>query len=87
MLRNTRAIGGLLQETDVFESVIAKLEASHGVFAQPGDVDSVFETREKGRFYLNTSTQVGNNEGGAVRIPQYFFVNFHSTYQYPERDL
>ncbi|KAJ3485635.1 hypothetical protein NLI96_g4835 [Meripilus lineatus] len=65
VLHSTRALGSLLQETDVFESVIAKLEASQSIFAQPGDVDVVFKTREKGRFYLNTSTQVGNNEGGA----------------------
>lgn len=58
----------MLQRTDIFDSVIARLEASKDVFAKPGDVDLVFKTREKGRFYLNTSTQVGNNEGGAVRI-------------------
>lgn len=69
VLHQTRSLGSLLQETDIFESVIAKLEASQSVFAQPGDVDVVLKTREKGRFYLNTSTQVGNNEGGAVSSP------------------
>ncbi|KAI0077621.1 hypothetical protein K474DRAFT_1661556 [Panus rudis PR-1116 ss-1] len=65
VLQTTRSLGSLLQETDIFESVVAKLERSRDVLAQPGDVDLVFKTREKGRFYLNTSTQVGNEEGGA----------------------
>ncbi|KAI0938849.1 hypothetical protein AcV5_000440 [Taiwanofungus camphoratus] len=65
VLHTTRHVGSLLQETDLFQSVEAKLESSRDIFAQEGDVDIVFKTREKGRFYLNTSTQVGNNEGGA----------------------
>ncbi|KZT10437.1 uncharacterized protein LAESUDRAFT_644455 [Laetiporus sulphureus 93-53] len=65
VLHTTRRIGSLLQETDIFQTVEAKLERSRDILAQPGDVDIVFKTREKGRFYLNTSTQVGNNEGGA----------------------
>ena len=66
VLHKARHIGALLQETDIFQSVEARLEGSRDFLARPGDVDLVFRTRERGRFYLNTSTQVGNNEGGAV---------------------
>ncbi|KAH9922450.1 surface antigen-domain-containing protein [Amylocystis lapponica] len=65
VLHTTRHIGGVLQQTDLFQSVDARLEASRDALARAGDVDVVFRAREKGRFYLNTSTQVGNNEGGA----------------------
>lgn len=67
VLHTTRAFGHVLQEADIFQTVGAKLEASRDVWAQPGDVDVVFKAKEKGRFYLSTSTEVGNNEGGAVR--------------------
>ncbi|KAH8083290.1 surface antigen-domain-containing protein [Cristinia sonorae] len=65
VLHTTRAVGHILQETDIFQSLGAKLEASRDAFAQPGDVDVVFKAKEKGRYYLSTSTEVGNNEGGA----------------------
>ncbi|KAH9924208.1 surface antigen-domain-containing protein [Fomitopsis serialis] len=65
VLHKARHIGSLLQETDIFQSVEARLEGSRDFLARPGDVDLVLRTRERGRFYLNTSTQVGNNEGGA----------------------
>ena len=67
VLHTTRRIGSVLQETDIFQTVEARLEESRDALSRSGDVDVVFKTREKGRFYLNTSTQVGNNEGGAVR--------------------
>ncbi|EMD31954.1 hypothetical protein CERSUDRAFT_119283 [Gelatoporia subvermispora B] len=65
ILHTTRHIGSLLQETDIFKDVHARLETSRDPLARAGDIDVVFKTREKGRFYLSTSTQVGNNEGGA----------------------
>ena len=71
VLHTTKAFGHLLQETDIFSSVNARLEASRDVYARPGDVDVVFKTKEKGRFYLSTSTEVGNNEGGAVRVSKF----------------
>ena len=68
ILHDARAIGGLLQETDIFDQVFAKVERSTEPRAQPGDVELVFKTHEKPRMYLKTSTEFGNNEGGAVRI-------------------
>jgi outer membrane protein insertion porin family len=66
VLLTTRRISHILQETDIFQSVEAKIEKSSGALAEEGDVDIVFKTREKGRFFLNTSTEVGNGEGNAV---------------------
>ncbi|OCH87073.1 hypothetical protein OBBRIDRAFT_736818, partial [Obba rivulosa] len=63
VLHSTRHIGSLLQEADIFKDVQARIERSRYLLACSGDVDVVFKTHDKGRFYLNTSTQVGNDEG------------------------
>ncbi|KAI0825955.1 surface antigen-domain-containing protein [Irpex lacteus] len=65
ILHDARAIGHLLNETDLFNSVFAKVERSREPLAQPNDVELVFQTREKPRMFLKTSTEIGNNEGGA----------------------
>ncbi|GLB39335.1 putative surface antigen [Lyophyllum shimeji] len=65
VLHTTRRISHILQQTDIFQAVEAKVERAQHVLSQPGDVDIVFKTREKGRFFLNTSTELGNNEGNA----------------------
>ncbi|RDB18693.1 SAM50-like protein SPAC17C9.06 [Hypsizygus marmoreus] len=65
VLHTTRRIAHVLQKTDVFQSVEAKIERAQNVLSQEGDVDIIFKTREKGRFFLNTSTELGNNEGNA----------------------
>ncbi|KAF8067576.1 surface antigen-domain-containing protein [Lyophyllum atratum] len=66
VLHTTRRISHILQKTDIFQSVEAKIERAQDVLSEPGDVDIVFRAREKGRFYLNTSTELGNNEGSAA---------------------
>ncbi|KAG5651012.1 hypothetical protein H0H81_010230 [Sphagnurus paluster] len=65
VLHTTRHISHLLQKTDIFQSVDARLERSQDELSPAGSVDLVFKTREKGRFYLNTATELGNNEGNA----------------------
>ena len=66
VLRKTKEMKSLLEETALFSQVEAVIDRSRDALAHPDDVDVVFLTREKGRYFLNTSTQVGNNEGGAV---------------------
>ncbi|KAG5641971.1 hypothetical protein DXG03_003845 [Asterophora parasitica] len=66
VLHATRKISDTLQRTGIFNSVEVKLERARDELSQPGDVDIVFKAREKGRFYLNTSTELGNNEGNAA---------------------
>lgn len=67
VLRKTKEIKNLLEETDLFSQVEAYIDRSRDSLGHPNDVDVVFLTRERGRYFLNTATQVGNNEGGAVR--------------------
>ncbi|KAG2032420.1 surface antigen-domain-containing protein [Suillus americanus] len=62
-LYTARGISHILQETDLFHSVDAKIQKSRDHLAREGDVDIVVTTREKGRFYLKTATEFGNNEG------------------------
>ncbi|EGO03411.1 hypothetical protein SERLA73DRAFT_83345 [Serpula lacrymans var. lacrymans S7.3] len=65
VLHTARGISHVLQETDLFQSVEAKIERSRDMLAKEGDVDIIFKTREKGRFFLKTSTELGNSEGNA----------------------
>ncbi|TFK41579.1 surface antigen-domain-containing protein [Crucibulum laeve] len=65
VLHTTRRIADTLKRTDIFTSVEAKIERAGDDAAAVGDVDVVFKTRERGRLYLNSSTEVGNNEGSA----------------------
>lgn len=69
VLRKTKEMKSLLEETDLFSHVEAVIDRSRDVVAHPDDVDVIFLAKEKGRYFLNTSTQVGNNEGGAVSSP------------------
>jgi outer membrane protein insertion porin family len=66
VLESTRQISQRLYEADIFQSVEAKIEKCRDTLASNGDVDLVFKTREKGRLFLKTSTEVGNGEGNAV---------------------
>ncbi|KZT22770.1 hypothetical protein NEOLEDRAFT_1137574 [Neolentinus lepideus HHB14362 ss-1] len=65
VLHTTRRISHILQDSDIFSHIEAKLDASRDPLATNGDVDVILKTREKGRFYAKTSTEFGNNEGGA----------------------
>jgi outer membrane protein insertion porin family len=67
VLHATRDIGHYLVQSDLFHTVHARLEPSAEPSAKPGDVDVIFTTRERPRFFLKTSTEVGNGEGNAVR--------------------
>lgn len=68
VLHATRHISDVLQRADIFHSVSVKIERSKDELYPPEAVDLVFKVREKGRFYLKTSTELGNNEGSAVRL-------------------
>ncbi|KAH9000856.1 surface antigen-domain-containing protein [Lactarius hatsudake] len=65
VLRTTRDIGHYLVQTDLFQSVQARLEPSAEPASKLGDVDVIFTTHERPRFFLKTSTEVGNSEGNA----------------------
>ncbi|KAJ7255225.1 surface antigen-domain-containing protein [Mycena rebaudengoi] len=64
-LHTARRISDVLQRTDMFHTVDIKLERATAPLATKNDVDLVFTTKEKGRMYLKSATEVGNNEGNA----------------------
>ncbi|KAF8484102.1 surface antigen-domain-containing protein [Gautieria morchelliformis] len=64
-LHTTRRISDVLIRSDIFSSVAPRLEVSRDARAQLGDVDLVIRCRERGRFFLKTATEIGNNEGTA----------------------
>ena len=66
VLHTTRRISNILKKTDIFTSVEARLDRPRDPLARPGDVDLVFKTRERGRLYASSSTELGNHEGSAV---------------------
>ncbi|KAK7060187.1 hypothetical protein VNI00_000952 [Paramarasmius palmivorus] len=68
VLHTTRHIGDVLKRTDIFSSVEARIERAKDALASPHAVDLVFKTRERGRLFLKTSTELGNNEGSASVI-------------------
>ena len=68
VLRRTKEIKSKLEETDLFSQVQVIIDRNRDALARPDDVDVVFLMKERGRYFLNTSTQVGNNEGGAVSL-------------------
>lgn len=65
VLTSARAISDRLLSTDIFTSLSASLEPAQSPTASPYDVDLVLNTKEKGRFFLKSSTEIGNNEGNA----------------------
>lgn len=61
----TASIGGDLTSLDLFSDISASLQPSqlgHSV----EDVDVVLSCKEKGNYFLKTSTDVGNGEGNAT---------------------
>ncbi|KDR72490.1 hypothetical protein GALMADRAFT_73815 [Galerina marginata CBS 339.88] len=75
VLHTARHISSGLRKTDVFSSIEAYVDRPRDVLANSGDVDLVFRTKERGRWYLSSSTEFGNNEGsqtGSARIRNLF---------------
>ncbi len=66
VLHATRRISEVLQQADIFGSVDARLERARDVLSSPRDVDVVVKAKEKGRFFVKSATEFGNNEGSAV---------------------
>ncbi|EKM75679.1 hypothetical protein AGABI1DRAFT_116270 [Agaricus bisporus var. burnettii JB137-S8] len=64
-LNTARYLAHLLNKTDIFSHVAVNVEHARNSLAASNDVDLVFTTKERGRLYLNSSTELGNNEGTA----------------------
>ena len=67
VLKATRSMTHSLLETGIFTTVEPTIEKAQDVLANYGDVDILLRTKQKGRFFLKTSTEVGDQEGSVVR--------------------
>ncbi|TDL19639.1 mitochondrial protein [Rickenella mellea] len=65
VLNTTRSITHILNETDIFASALPTLTISRSPLARDGDIDLIFKTRERGKFFLKTATEFGDGEGNA----------------------
>ncbi|EDR02029.1 uncharacterized protein LACBIDRAFT_186162 [Laccaria bicolor S238N-H82] len=65
VLHTTRRIYHMLNKSDLFATIEAKVERARDPLASSEGVDLVFKTRERGRYYVSSSTELGNNEGSA----------------------
>ena len=77
ILHTARHISQLFHKSELFKTIETRLERSKDLLSSPNDVDIVFKMREFGRYYLNTSTELGNNEGTAVCLYDYHACPFH----------
>jgi outer membrane protein insertion porin family len=68
VLQATRSISRALNKTNIFSSVEVEIARPHDPLAASEGVDLLFKTKEKGRYHLSSSTELGNNEGSAVCI-------------------
>ena len=66
VLKATSSITRKMLETDVFASVIPKIEAYDDPTARPGDLALVLQTRQRGRFFLKTATELGDQDGSVT---------------------
>ncbi|THH09565.1 hypothetical protein EW145_g1916 [Phellinidium pouzarii] len=63
VLTSTKHITNTLLEADIFSVVNPRIETSRDALSRPGDVDLVLSARQKGRYFLKTSTELGDQEG------------------------
>lgn len=68
VVNTTREVQSLLQDTQVFKSIKPTLERSWSPLAERDDIDIVFHCTERGKYIIRTATDVGNQEGSAVRM-------------------
>ena len=66
VLRTARGLTHSLLETGVFTSVEPVIEKARDPLANLEDVDIVLKTRQRGRFFLKTATELGDQEGSVV---------------------
>ena len=67
VLKATKSMTHSLMSTGIFTTVEPTIEKAQDVLSNYGDVDVVLRTKQKGRLFLKTSTEVGDQEGSVVR--------------------
>lgn len=73
VLKATRGMTHSLLQTGIFTTVEPTIEKTKDVLADFGDVDILLRAKQKGRFFLKTSTEVGDQEGSVVRSSNNIF--------------
>lgn len=66
VLATTKHIANTLLETDIYANIVPSIERAHDILASPDEVDLVLYTRPKGRYFLKTSSEIGNQEGSVA---------------------
>lgn len=66
VLRATKSLTNVLLETNIFSVVQPRIELSKNLLSKYGEVDIIFRTQEKKKWFLRTSTELGENGGSAV---------------------
>ncbi|BGP34898.1 hypothetical protein JCM10296v2_006722 [Rhodotorula toruloides] len=65
LLQATRNLTSTLEKFDIYRGIEASLERSDSVLSEKEDVDIVLRVREAPKYFLRTSTDVGDGEGNA----------------------
>ena len=65
VLHTTRKAADILVKTGLFASISAEVRRSPDPLSPPGSVDVILKTKERGRYTLQSATELGNNEGSA----------------------
>ena len=63
VLSVTKHVANALIETDMYASVVPGIERAQDILASPNEVDLVLYTRPRGRYFLKTASELGNQEG------------------------
>lgn len=71
VLHTTRRISNTLKKTDIFASVEPFVDIARDPLAGPNDIDIVLRTKERGRYFFSTATEMGSGEGSIV-CPSFF---------------
>ncbi len=66
VLKATRSMTHSLLQTGIYTSVEPTIQKAQDILSDFGDVDVVLRAKQKGRFFLKTSTEVGDQEGSVV---------------------
>ncbi|KAG8935261.1 hypothetical protein FRC02_008396 [Tulasnella sp. 418] len=66
VLHTVRHMSSILKDAQVFTSVEPTLQRSTVLTASPDDLDIVLKCKERGKWFLKTATDLGNQEGSAT---------------------
>lgn len=66
VVNSSQEVAERLLRLDIFEDVQVLLDRANDPLAAPDSINVVYRVKEKGRLYIKTGTEIGNNEGNMV---------------------